>query len=334
MSSLRWLQAQSVYKTYFNLRRNPFEITPDPYFLCRTERHNETLAMLYYGVTQHKGFVVMTGDMGTGKTLLVHCLIEILNTQRIPYAYVFNTRLSPLGFLQYVVGDLGLSSSAKDKSRLLLDLGSYLVACHQKGLTTVLVVDEAHHLSSEVLEEIRLLTNLETAQQKLLQIVLAGQPELEQKLELPQLRQLKQRITVRSRLAPLNRQETKAYIEHRLELASAERQTYALFSPEAIDRVYLYSQGVPRVINTLCENALITAVAERDRFVTRESVDKVAVGFRLPQQHANRSESARNDELVQAVTTLLQIHQRLQSTHQGQRMFPPSLGAHKHESDF
>src|SRR5207249_5499778 len=158
-----------MYKNFFKLRRNPFEITPDPSFLFPTRRHNEALAALYYGVRRHKGFVVMTGEVGTGKTLLVCCLLQLLYRSNVAYAYVFNSRLSPLEFLQYVVGDLGLTVSGKSKSELLLDLGSHLIARHQRKLTTVLVVDEAHHLSPEVLEQIRLLTNLETAHEKLLQ---------------------------------------------------------------------------------------------------------------------------------------------------------------------
>src|SRR5690242_10110112 len=197
-----------MYKSFYKLKRNPFEITPDPSFLFPTRRHNEALAALYYGVHRHKGFVVMTGEVGTGKTLLVRCLLQLLNRRNVAYGYVFNSRLSPLEFLQYVIGDLGFSTTGKSKSELLLELSGYLVARHQKNLTTVLVVDEAHHLSAEVLEEIRLLTNLETAEDKLLQILLVGQPELDQQLDALELRQLKQRIALRTQLEPLNKEET------------------------------------------------------------------------------------------------------------------------------
>src|SRR2546430_4527513 len=156
-----------MYKAFYNLRRNPFEITPDPSFLFPTKRHNEALAALYYGVRRHKGFVVLTGEVGTGKTLLVRCLLHLLKGSNIAYAYLFNSRLSPMEFLQYIAGDLGLNTAGKGKSELLLELGGFLVARHQKRLTTVLVADEAHHLSTDVLEEIRLLTNLETPQGKL-----------------------------------------------------------------------------------------------------------------------------------------------------------------------
>ncbi len=155
-----------MYKAFYNLKRNPFEITPDPFFLFPTRRHNEALAALYYGVRRHKGFVVMTGEVGTGKTLLVRCLLQLLNQSDVAYAYVFNSRLSPVEFLQYVAGDFGLNVSGKNKSELLLVLSNYVISRHQKNLTTVLVVDEAHHLSAEVLEEIRLLTNLRNYQRK------------------------------------------------------------------------------------------------------------------------------------------------------------------------
>ena len=173
-----------MYKAFYSLKRNPFEITPDPSFLFPTGRHNEALAALYYGVRRHKGFVVLTGEVGTGKTLLLRCLLQALKQSKdVAYAYVFNGRLSPVEFLQYIVSDLGLPGTSKNKGEILLQIAHYVIARSQKKLTTVLVVDEAHHLSAEILEEIRLLTNLETADEKLLQILLVGQPELDDKLD-------------------------------------------------------------------------------------------------------------------------------------------------------
>ena len=197
-----------MYKRFYNLQRNPFEITPDPSFLFATKKHNEALAALYYGVRRRKGFVVMTGEVGTGKTLLIRCLLNVLNRANVAFAYVFNPRLSPVEFLQYIVGDFRLVVPGKTKSDLLRVLNDYVISRHQKGLTTVLVVDEAHHLSTDVLEEIRLLTNLETSEQKLLQILLVGQPELDDKLDAIELRQLKQRIALRSHLGALSLDET------------------------------------------------------------------------------------------------------------------------------
>src|SRR5579864_8497082 len=205
-----------MYKKFFGLNRNPFEISPDPYFLFLTERHKDALASLYYGIGRRKGFLVLTGEVGTGKTLLVRCLLDLLKRQQVSFANVFNPLLSGTEFLRYVVADLGLRSPDPSKSSLLLTLNEHLIARYRKGLSTVLIVDEAQHLHPEVLEEIRLLTNLETAQQKLLQILLVGQPELEERLDSPDLRQLKQRIALRCRLEAFNEQLTSQYVAQRL----------------------------------------------------------------------------------------------------------------------
>jgi len=332
-----------MYKSFYGLTRNPFEITPDPSFLFPTRRHNEALAALYYGVRRHKGFVVMTGEVGTGKTLLVRCLLELLNRRNVAYAYVFNSLLSPLEFLHYVAGDFGLAATGKTKSELLLELSSFLISRHQQKLTTVLVIDEAHHLAPEVLEEVRLLTNLETAQEKLLQILLVGQPELDEKLDSIELRQLKQRIALRSQLEPLNLEETKGYIRRRLQLAGAASDAPALFPGETVAKVYRHSRGIPRLINTICENALITAFARRSAVVPPDVIDEVAADFRLSvvrpapagvpvaeserrnlggDRRAGPSVSAaagteNNEEVWQAVKTLLQLHDHLQSVRAG-----------------
>ncbi|HUK26217.1 MAG TPA: AAA family ATPase [Terriglobales bacterium] len=321
-----------MYKSFYKLTRNPFEITPDPSFLFPTRRHNEALAALYYGVRRRKGFVVMTGEVGTGKTLLVRCLLELLNRRNMAYAYVFNSRLSPDEFLQYVAGDFGLPTAGKNKSDLLLELGSYLIGRHQKRLTTVLVVDEAHHLSVDVLEEIRLLTNLETAQEKLLQILLVGQPELDEKLDSVALRQLKQRIALRSQLEPLTLEETRGYVERRLQLAGANSHGPALFPPESLVRVYRHSRGIPRLVNTLCENALITGFARQVPVVGAEIIDEVAADFRLhvvsepaptPPPAREAGEPRESGEVWQAVKTLLQLHDYLQSMRSHESEDPP-----------
>jgi general secretion pathway protein A len=294
-----------MYKTFFSLQRDPFEITPDPKFIFPTQRHNEALAALHYGVAKRKGFVVLTGEVGTGKTLIVRCLLDLLNRQRITYAYVFNSRLSPDEFLRYIAGDLGIPAKGKTKDELILDLSAYLVARYQKGLTTVLVADEAHHLSAEVLEEIRLLTNLETADQKLLQILLVGQPELEEKLDSFGLRQLKQRIAFRSHLNPLTLEETAGYIERRLSVAGANSHAPAIFSPQSISAVYRHSRGIPRLINTVCDNALLSAYARQVHTVTATMVEEVAHDLRL--DLVSKEVNTRDEDLREAAKTLLQF---------------------------
>ena len=271
-----------MYKAYFQLARNPFELTPDPTCFVPTERHNETLASLYYGVRRHKGFVVVTGEVGTGKTLLLRCLLRLLEESRdITYAYVFNNRLTSTEFLQYMLLDFGLQASGKNKCEMLFDLSQFLVSRSSRQMTTVLIVDEAHLLSDELLEEIRLLSNLETYDDKLLQIVLVGQPELDEKLDSKGLRQLKQRIALRTHLAPLSLEETQRYIEHRLQIAGADASASSLFSPKATAMVYRFSRGFPRLINTICENSLLTAYARQVPVITPDIVKQVAREFRL-----------------------------------------------------
>jgi general secretion pathway protein A len=302
-----------MYKAFYKLKRNPFEITPDPSFLCPTKRHNEALAALYYGVRRHKGFVVLTGEVGTGKTLLLRCLLQLLKkNDDVAYAYVFNGKLTPVEFLQYIAGDLGLPAAGKNKSELLLQLAQYVIGRSQKNLTTVLVVDEAHHLSTDILEEIRLLTNLETADQKLLQILLVGQPELDDKLDSVELRQLKQRIALRSHLASLDLNETRAYIERRLTLAGSPDPAI-LFPPETMAAIHRHCRGIPRLINTVCENALIAAYSRQAASVTPDIIDTIAADFRLgvqtrPPQPAVSAETL---SVQKAAETLLELYTHL-----------------------
>lgn len=269
-----------MYRRFFNLDRHPFEITPDPSFLFFTPKHNEALAALYYGVRRRKGFVVMTGEVGTGKTLLVRCLLQVLTNTQVAYAYVFNPLLTPLEFLQYIAGDFQLPASGKSKSEILLELSSFVIARHQKRLTTVLVVDEAHHLSSEVLEEVRLLTNLETAEEKLLQILLVGQQELDEKLDSTELRQLKQRIALRTHLRALELKETGGYIYARLRVAG-NAQPAEIFPQETVAEIYRQSRGIPRLINTLCENALLHGYARQQRCIPPDYIAEIAAEFRM-----------------------------------------------------
>jgi len=302
-----------MYKTFFNLQRNPFEITPDPAFLFATQRHNEALAALYYGVQRRKGFVVMTGEVGTGKTLVVRCLLELLNRESVTYAYVFYSRLSPEEFLRYVCGDLGIAAKGKSRDELLLDLSTYLVGRHQRKLTTVLIVDEAHHLVTEVLEEIRLLTNLETADQKLLQILLIGQPELDHKLDSVELRQLKQRIAWRTHLNPLTREETAGYIHGRMRIAGANSHAGSIFPPETIATIYRHARGIPRLVNTVCDNVLINAYAKQSHTVTPLMVEEASYDLRLGivSMPANEEKKPGDDELRWALRTMRDFSEAL-----------------------
>ena len=309
-----------MYKTFYNLRLNPFEITPDPSFLFSTSRHNEALASLYYGVRARKGFVVLTGEVGTGKTMLVRCVLELLRRTGVAFAYVFNPSLSALEFIRYIAGDFGLPVAGKAKDELVLSLSAFLVDRHQRKLSTLLVVDEAHHLSPELLEEVRLLTNLETTQQKLLQIVLAGQPELDEMLDSFELRQIKQRIALRCHLEPLSLDETRGYIQRRLQIAGAPPDI-TIFSEPATNAIFRHSNGFPRLINTICENALLSGYARRAAVIPAEVVDEIAHDLRLGVvvtrgEKKNGSSQApkeqEKDELLRAVKTLLELHDYLQ----------------------
>jgi type II secretory pathway predicted ATPase ExeA len=271
-----------MYKTFFNLSRDPFELTPDPHCFVPTKRHDEALASLYYGVRRRKGMVVVTGEVGTGKTLLLRCLLRLLEQSKdVAYAYLFNSTLNPTEFLQYTVADFGLPASGKNKCELLTDLSKFLIERGSKQLTTVLIVDEAHQLGDDTLEEIRMLSNLETTTEKLLQIMLVGQPELDEKLDSVGLRQLKQRIALRTHLGALSPEETRTYIDRRLRIAGADPAAPPLFSAHAVAKVHRFSQGLPRLINTICENALITAYARRLSTVNAEIIEEVARDFRL-----------------------------------------------------
>jgi len=279
-----------MYKQFFGLNRNPFEISPDPFFYHPTPRHNEALANLHYGVGRRKGFIVITGEVGTGKTLLVRCLLSELRKGNIAFGYVFNPLLTTVEFFQYIMADLGLPYAGRSKTEILLDLNRFLIQRHARGLITALVVDEAQALRPELLEEIRLLTNLETSQQKLLQIVLLGQPELEAVLDSPELRQLKQRIALRCQLQPLDEEQTKAYVRSRLERAGAKPES-PVFSEEALSTLHEYSRGIPRIINNLCENSMVSAYARQQKPVTPNIIEEVADDFRLSPSSALPEES-------------------------------------------
>jgi general secretion pathway protein A len=270
-----------MYRKFYGLTRSPFEVSPDPYFFYPTPAHNEALALLSYGVLRRKGFVVVTGEVGTGKTLLVRCLLDSLALNKIAFAYIYNPVLTVQSFLEQVLTDLRLPAAARTKSEALSRLNNYLMARSRDNSTTALVVDEAQLLDWNLLEEIRLLTNLETTSHKLLQIILAGQPELDRKMDSYELRQLKQRIGLRCRLLPLSETEIEGYINRRLELAGRKLNERPIFSAEAIDAIYQFSQGIPRLVNTLCENSLLLGYGLRLDQIPTTVVRGVAADLRL-----------------------------------------------------
>lgn len=267
-----------MYKKFFGLQENPFNVNPDPRYLYRTRAVQEALACLAYGVQQRKGLIQLTGEVGTGKTTLVHLFLDWLHRQNVATAFIFNSQLNATQFLDFMMADFGIACPSGMKSQLLLRLNHWLLERHELGQAAVLIVDEAQNLSPHVLEEVRLLTNLETPTEKLLQIVLSGQPELELKLKQPQLGQ---RITLRCKLHALGLEETRTCIAERLRIAGANGQP--IFTPEAIQAVYTYSQGIPRVINLLCEHSLIGAFADGLKPVPVSTVEDVAREFDLPE---------------------------------------------------
>lgn len=268
-----------MYKKFFGLRENPFNVNPNPRYLFMTRHTQEALACLTYGIQSRKGFILLTGEVGTGKTTLLNKLLEWLRRQRVSTAFVFNSRLNVLQFFDFMVADFGIQCNSRWKSQVLLRLNQWLLERYRAGEAAVLIVDEAQNLSPQVLEEIRLLTNLETSTEKLLQIVLSGQPELEYELNQPRLRQLRQRITLHCRLHPLTLEETRGYIAERLRIAGANSEP--IFTHEASEAVHLHSRGIPRVINLLCEHALISAFVDEQRRIPASTIEEIAREFNL-----------------------------------------------------
>src|SRR5437762_3377222 len=270
-----------MYLSFYGLREAPFAPTPDPKFLFQSPRHREALAQLIYGVRERKGFIVLTGEIGTGKTTLLRTLLERLDATT-PVAYVHNSALNIEGLLEYILQDWGAKSVAQTHAQRLFELNEFLIDQHKKGSSPVLVIDEAQNLSVPTLEAVRLLSNFETTSQKLMQILLVGQPELRDKLNLPELRQLKQRVGLRCHIAALSPEETRQYIRHRLRIAGATDA--GIFSDAAIQKISDYSQGTPRVINIVCDHCLLSGYADSkrriDAGIVQEAVEYLEEGER------------------------------------------------------
>ena len=258
-----------MYLSFYGLREAPFAPTPDPKFLFQSARHREALAQLIYGVRERKGFIVLTGEIGTGKTTLLRTLLERMNADT-PVAYVHNSALNIEGLLEYVLQDWGVKSTATSHAQRLFELNEFRIDQHRKGGSPVLVIDEAQNLSVETLEAVRMLSNFETTNQKLMQILLVGQPELRVKLDLPELRQLKQRIGLRCHIAPLSAEETRLYIRHRMRIAGATDA--GTFTDGAIQKIADYSGGTPRVINIVCDHCLLSGFADSKKRIDAATV--------------------------------------------------------------
>ena len=303
-----------MYKEYFGLRANPFNVNPDPRYLFLTRHTEEALACLTYGIQSRKGFVLLTGEVGTGKTTLINKLLEWLRTQQVPTAFVFNSRMNVTQFLDYAMADFGIPCDTRSKSQVLLRLYQWLLERYRAGETAVLIVDEAQNLADEVLEEIRMLTNLETFTEKLLQIILVGQTELELKLKHPSLRQLRQRLTLRAKTHPLTAEETKAYIQQRLRIAGSNGQT--IFDPESLDAIFRYTNGIPRVVNLICEHCLVSAFVDQQKVIGASIVEAVARDFDLGDNHSALPSPPALDtpdkfDLVNAIKALSTLAERL-----------------------
>jgi general secretion pathway protein A len=263
-----------MYEQFFGLERHPFNMTPDPGVLFLTAQHREALAGLTYAILGRKGFVVLTGDAGTGKTTLLTRVLQHLPAQRIRSSVILNSTLSPAEFLEMAMLDFGLTDIPQSKAQRIFKLQQFLLSGYAAGQISALVVDEAHKLSPEVLEEIRLLGNFENAHDKLIQILLIGQNELTDVLNREDLRQFKQRIAVRLRLDALSKEDVAQYIQHRWTKAGGRQPSP--FAPDVVDRIGACSRGIPRLINVICDNALMLAFAMSQATVTLEHLLEAA----------------------------------------------------------
>jgi len=262
-----------MYEEFYGLKEKPFSLTPDPKFLFLSEEHRSALELLLYSIRRREGFALLTGEVGTGKTLLCRALVERLDPNT-KVALILNPMLSEKELLKAILQDLGLDYNKETKKELIDELNSFLLKQAAQGGTTVLIIDEAQNLSFEVLEQIRLLSNLETDKEKLIQIILVGQEELKEKLELPRLRQLNQRISVRYHLTPLSKDEVRRYIDHRLMIAGSNGEV--VFSKGAINVIYRCSRGIPRLINLICDRALLCGYIEQTYEITGKLARRAA----------------------------------------------------------
>ena len=267
------------FLNFVGLREDPFHVSPNPRFYYPTPAHDTALAELMFGIETRRGLLVLTGEAGTGKTSILNQILDWLRQRGRSTAFIFQTRVEPIGLLRLILADFGLPCESKSKSELIRKLHQWLLQRHAVKDLPVLILDEAQALPRQTLDEIRLILNVETSRGKLLQVILSGQPELEEKLRLPALRQLRQRIMIHSRLPVLTQVETAAYISRRLAVAGCSDTS--VFPQEVVQNIYAISRGIPRVVNLLCEHALICAYGEQRRVISSEMIQRIAMDFDL-----------------------------------------------------
>jgi len=260
-----------MYREFFGLKEKPFNITSDPNFLFFSRVHKEAFSHLLYGIKERKGFLEITGEIGAGKTTLCRALLGQLD-KKTKSAFIFNSTLPELQLLQAILEDFGIIVNRRNKVSLLKQLNSFLIDELTRGNNVVLIIDEAQNLKTSMLEEIRMLSNLETDKEKLFQIILVGQPELKNKLASPSLRQLRQRISVRFHITALQKDEIAGYICHRLSVAGSSGQI--VFEPDAVDKIFEFSGGIPRIINNICDKSMLTAYVLETRKISVPIVER------------------------------------------------------------
>lgn len=262
----------TMYENFFALSAKPFSITSDPSFLFLSRGHKEALSYLSYGIRERMGFIEITGEVGAGKTTVCRALLNQLDP-KTKTAFIFNSNLTEFQLMQTLVDDLGITVAKKSRSALFSELYRFLIEQLAADSNVVLIIDEAQNLSLELLEQVRMLSNLETEKHKLIQIILVGQPELRDKLRAPSLRQLRQRIAIRYHIEPLTREDTELYIHHRLKMAGANG-TGPVFHDKAIHEIYKYANGIPRLINVVCDKSLLMAYVLEQRSIDAEIIKR------------------------------------------------------------
>src|SRR5918994_463315 len=292
-----------MYEQHFGFRESPFSITPDPRYFYANSVYLEAYANLRYGIEAKKGFIVITGEVGTGKTTLLRKLMTHTSELITHTVYVFNTYLDFTELLQVIHYDLGLGQKEANKVKLLQELNDFLITQLKDGHIVSVLVDEAQNLSDEALEGLRLLSNLETDQEKLIQIVLMGQPELQARLDQPSLRQLKQRVALQCRLVPLRDDEVCRYIDFRLTAAGYTGKR--LFHPDAYRQIAIASKGIPRLVNIICDNALLCAFGRSEKIISKDIINEVASDLRLtPQREPTQTQSSSSAIVAQSDTNM------------------------------